>query len=626
MRKVNGYDFEIYLIPFPKKLEVKDGTFLLSSNRWVFSESVDIGTSLVNFLEKEGISYRFGRYKSPNLYYGDIFIGVNPYVVPHKEGYKLFMDDYITILGHDERGLFYGVQTLKQLIRQFGKKIPKLFIEDYPDFPNRGIMIDISRDRVPKLDTLKYIIDKLSELKINQVQLYMEHTFAYKEHEEVWKDYSPLTHEEIIELDKYCKQRYVELVPNQNTFGHMSKWLVHEKYKHLAESPEGYETPWGGRYEYPFSLSPAVPESEKFVEEILDELLPLFSSEQVNVGCDETFDLGVGKSKELCERYGKGKVYFDFLMKIYKIAKKHKESVMFWGDIIENHPEFIRYLPKDMIPMVWGYEADHPYEEKCGLYADSGLSFYVCPGTSTWNTFVGRADNAVVNIKNAIFNGKKYGAIGVLTTDWGDNGHVQHLPFSWIGFSYSAEMSWNVSEVNIDKFLKALDINIFEVNPDEYPIAELIHKLGIVHNKLFYTPNGTPFFYAFLYPERNGNYKLELEKIKEVENDVLSLRKEIQKFRSDEDSKLSFVVDQILNNIDFALLGLKVMKFLSIYKDIQAVPENEWMEFEDEFNKVIESYRRIWLVQNRPGGLEQSIYKLSRILRVRRGDLRGLIF
>lgn len=618
----------LLVIPYPKKVSFSQGIYEVKKTGSILFDGPDakkIGILLRKLLLNYDLNYILKSSKSSQENNGKIYLIINSKVVPQIQGYKLIIDDSITIIGNNSAGLFYGLQTLRQLLRQFGLNIPKLVIEDYPDFLHRGIMIDISRDRVPKMETLEYIIDKLSELKINQLQLYMEHTFAYTNHKEVWEDYSPLTHDEIVYLDNYCKERFIELVPNQNTFGHMSKWLVHEKYRHLAEAPNGYTTPWGTKYDYPFSLSPAVPESINLVEELLDELLPLFDSDQVNIGCDETFDLGVGKSKELCEKYGKGKVYFDFLMKIYSIAKKHKNNVMFWGDIIENHPEFIPLLPKDMIAMVWGYEENHPFEEKCKLYSKSGLSFYVCPGTSTWNTFIGRTNNAVGNIRNAILNGKKYGAIGVLTTDWGDNGHVQHLPLSWVGYLYSAHLSWNTQDLQMRKFIDGMDMHIFESVNEKFSLGWIIYRLGTLHRNLFYTPNGTPFFYIFLYPEtaNAGTLRDYKEKIDFVANEIAKHKEELSACK---DEKIEPICRQVINNISFAELGLTVMKLIGKYGDIWKIPEDEWKDFEKNFHRTIEEYKDIWLTYNRPGGLEQSLFKLSRILRVRQKDLRGLIF
>ena len=88
-------------------------------------------------------------------------------------------------------------------------------------FETRGYMLDISRDKVPTMSTFRQIVDLLKVCNYNQFQLYTEHTFAYSAHKAVWEKASPLTPEEIRELDLYCVMHGIELVPNQNCFGHM---------------------------------------------------------------------------------------------------------------------------------------------------------------------------------------------------------------------------------------------------------------------------------------------------------------------------------------------------------------------------------------------------------------------
>ena len=90
-------------------------------------------------------------------------------------------------------------------------------------------MLDISRNRVPTMQTLLELVDLLASWKINQLQLYTEHTFAYRNHPIVWADASPMTGEEILALDAYCRERFIELVPNQNSYGHMTPWLIHDQ-------------------------------------------------------------------------------------------------------------------------------------------------------------------------------------------------------------------------------------------------------------------------------------------------------------------------------------------------------------------------------------------------------------
>ena len=216
----------------------------------------------------------------------------------HDQGYRLSVTDGgITITSRTPAAAFYAEQTLKQLRRQYPDKLPYVEIEDWPDFSARGVMLDISRDKVPTMTTLFGLIDLLAEWKINQLQLYIEHTFAYSQHRTVWEHASPMTADEIRELDQYCRERFIDLVPNQNSFGHMERWLRHSEYAHLAEAIDGAETPWGFRWEGPFSLCPTDPKSLKLLEGLYAELLPNFTSRFFNVGCDETFDIGRDEAK-----------------------------------------------------------------------------------------------------------------------------------------------------------------------------------------------------------------------------------------------------------------------------------------------------------------------------------------
>ncbi|HMP74168.1 MAG TPA: family 20 glycosylhydrolase, partial [Kiritimatiellia bacterium] len=340
-------------------------------------------------------------------------------------------------------GFRYGWVTLGQWTRAHRKGVPPVRIEDWPDFPVRGIMLDISRNKVPTMAALKELVREVAGWKINHLQLYTEHTFAYRNHREVWKDASPMTAEEIRDLAGWCREWGIELAPNQNCFGHLTTWLKLPGYRHLAECPEGFVTPWGERRKGPFSLNPLHPGSLKLVEEWLDELLPLFESGRVNVGCDETFDLGQGASAEACRERGKGRVYLEYVKRLEELVSKRGFRMMFWGDIILKHPELIPELPQEVIALNWGYEANHPFEKECAAFAEAGVPFWVCPGTSMWNSITGRHGNAMANLEGAAREGRRHGAEGFLITEWGDNGHWQPWTFSRIPLLAGAGFGWN---------------------------------------------------------------------------------------------------------------------------------------------------------------------------------------
>ncbi len=355
--------------------------------------------------------------------------------VDHPQGYRLqITPSEIEIAARSQTGVFYAQQTLKQLRSQSRDALPCLEIHDWPDFPVRGVMLDISRDKVPTLTTLFSLIDLLADWKINQLQLYTEHTFAYSAHRTVWQNASPLTGADIQLLDAYCRQRFIDLVPNQNSFGHMERWLRHAEYSHLAEAPDGAETPWGFRWQGPFSLCPTDPRTIDFLAGLYQELLPHFTSRLFNAGCDETFDIGQGRSKSECDRLGVHRVYLNFIQRVNRLAESNNKQMMFWGDVILHQPQLIAELPGNVIALEWGYEANHPFDQEGAAFAAAGIPYYVCPGTSTWNSITGRTDNAIANLKSAARSGQRHGAIGYLITDWGDNGHLQYQPTSYLGF------------------------------------------------------------------------------------------------------------------------------------------------------------------------------------------------
>ena len=412
---------------------------------------------------------------------------------PQTDGYLLAISGQgIAIHYRTEGGLRAAVATLRQLLREYGRRLPRLTLRDFADFPHRGVMLDVSRGRVPNLQTLFDLVDHLADFKINEFQLYTEHTFAYRSYEPVWRGWGPLTGEDILQLDRRCRQLGIELVPNQNSFGHLRYWLEHAPLRRLAEVREPYEGADGTFLRYPTTLAPNHPGTLPFLRELYDELLPHFTSGRFNVGCDETWDLGRGQSRALCEARGKGRVYVDFLKRIHREVSARGRRMMFWGDIILHHPELIRELPKDVIALNWGYEANHPFERETGLFERSRMPFYVCPGTSTWMTLLGRHDNGLENLRRAAQAGRRHGAAGYLNTDWGDGGHPQPLAVSYLPYLAGAALSWCEQTFDESLLVPVLSRDVF-CDPTRRAASAAL-AFGFAHRKFkYYQPNVTPF-------------------------------------------------------------------------------------------------------------------------------------
>ena len=441
----------------------------------------------------------------------------------------------IAISFHDNDGLRAATATLRQLLRAHGRRLPCLKIRDWPDFARRGVMLDISRGRVPKLETLLDLAEKLSDFKINELQLYTEHTFAYKKYQRIWQSWGALTAKEIQILDARCRELGIDLVPNQNSFGHLRYFLEDPKLKKLGEISEPFLADTKDFLRRPTTLAPNHPGTLPFVRGLYDELLPNFSSQFFNIGGDETWDLGKGQSKKLCEAKGKGRVYLDFIKKLHREVSARKRTMMFWGDIILKQPALIRELPKNLIALNWGYEVNHPFEAEAAQFAKAKIPFYVCPGTSSWQTIIGKHDNGLANLRAAAKAGKKFGAIGYLNTDWGDGGHPQPLAVSWPLFAAGAALAWNVNALDEKQMLAVLSRDVFEDPTGK--IADAGFKLGFAHQKLGVRAlNETPLGTVIAAPKpedrelfcRNGlKWAAKIPKRK-----ILAALKEIQKQRT----------------------------------------------------------------------------------------------
>jgi len=418
----------------------------------------------------------------------------------HPEGYALTISKTgIEIAYRETGGLRAASATLRQLLREYGRRLPCLWIRDWPDFARRGVMLDISRGRVPTLMTLLDLAERLADFKINELQLYTEHTFAYKQFKSVWRGWGALTAAEIRALDRRCRELGIDLVPNQNSFGHLRQFLEDPRLKKLGELSEPYEAETKDFLRRPTTLAPTHPGTLPFLRGLYDELLPNFSSDFFNIGGDETWDLGKGQSRSVCDAKGRGRVYLDFLKKIHRQVATRKKQMMFWGDILLKYPKLVGELPRGVIALNWGYEANHPFAKEAAQFAKAGIPFYICPGTSTWQTFIGRHDNALANLREAAKAGKQWGALGYLNTDWGDGGHPQPLAVSWPLFAAGAALAWNSRSLEEKKIRAALSRDVFEDPTGQ--IADAGWRLGLAHRRLgIQAPNETPLGTALAAP------------------------------------------------------------------------------------------------------------------------------
>ena len=428
----------IGIIPMPQQIEVNDGHFILDKST-VISNDFEISNLLRNdIFEITGLNLNLS--KKDNKKSSIIFRLKDS--IPAKDNktqaYIInIKPSCITIEATTEQGLFYGAQSLKQLIRyQYLTKnnleIPCYNILDYPSLEYRGWMDDISRGPIPTTEFIKEEIRRLAEYKFNFFNLYTEHLFKLDE----YPDIAPtdgLTAEEIKELTEFAKDYYIEFIGNQQCFAHAEKTLDNPFYNDIKDTR--------------FNFNPGVDETYEFLETLLGETAQAYESKYFNINCDETESLGNGNAKSYVDSLGSENAYCQHINKVYDILQKYDKDVMMWGDILAKNPEMIKQLPEDIQFIVWSYGGRDSFDEMIAPFKNSGHTFWVAPGASCWASCFPNMDNYIVNIANFARDGYKNGAKGVINTAWDDYGESMFNEV-WHAMVWCAETSWNTLKTN----------------------------------------------------------------------------------------------------------------------------------------------------------------------------------
>lgn len=542
-----------------------------------------------------------------------------------QEAYQLTLSAAgVDLTAHAAVGLFRGLTTLAQWLRlqAAAASIEAVAIVDWPDLAQRGVMLDVSRNRVPTMAQLYALVDLMAELKLNHLQLYFEHSFAYAGHERVWRDASPMRAEQVRRLESYARRRAVELAPNQNSFGHLHRWLIHEPYRRLAECPDGIEHPFSPEPE-PFSLCPIDDGSLELLRDLYAQLLPNFASELVNIGLDETLDLGRCRSRQACAERGKGRVYLDFLRRVSALVAEHGRRPMFWADVLldelRGDPELLAGLPHGGIPMIWGYEAEHDFKTPLERLKGAGFETWICPGTASWNSFTGRPEVARANLARAARQGD--GAAGYLITDWGDHGHLQPPPVSWPGYVAGAAFAWN---------------RLAAVEPGKLPLAELLDRhvlrdparragralldLGAAQTRTgVETVNGAPLFFSWFFADKSaaerrgaGFEEAGLDEAETALDEALDALDGSRMERPDAElihQELGWAADATRLGAGLARARLRAGEDAPV----EAIDEASKRSLVEKLDSLVERLPAIWLERSRRGGLQESIELFSRL-------------
>ena len=498
-------------------------------------------------------------------------------------------------------GAYYAAISF---LRLYQEPLYEFYLHDYPLLEIRGVMLDISRSKVPTLKTLKKIVYQLSHMKYNHLELYIEGmSFEYqnfKDEINIYKNYISL--KDYQALQRYCKKYFIDFVPNMNGLGHMSEWLKLDKYHYLAEK-EDYVYLWRAHRE-PSTLDVTNNDSIKLVSALYEDLLPYTTSKYFNMNLDEPFELGLGKAKELVEKEGKEKIYLDYVLKLDDIVKnKYHKIPMMWGDVLIKNNDVLNNIDKDIIFIDWGYDHLYDFENHSKLLDEYNIKFINAPGTCTWGNIVGKDIDMEGSIRHAATSAKNHHGLGILVTDWGDLGHLQYFISSYPGLILAAGEAWNnlsKDELNEEtKYILGEDIGNIVLKLQTYPSLDEYRGYG---SKLF-----TPIMYS----EHALNETDKISYFKDVMQGNVNDKKQYLKNKRffKEVEKEIKALDNSLEKKEL-LLAIKLLLILNetcykLYLWINNLPY-DFSNIINDLNTYSKKYQVVWNKRNNPNGFKLS--------------------
>lgn len=348
-----------------------------------------------------------------------------------REYYKLMVDEKgIRIDAHTSAGLFYAVQTIRQLIEGQGKEagLPFVEIEDQPALAYRGVMMDMAHGGLLTVAEIKRQMEFLSRWKVNQYYFYNEVSMELKGYESLNYGAS-YTQEQIKEIVAYGKERHMDVIPFVAFYGHLHDLLKREKYSGLAIGKYGEE------------LDPRNPEVQVVLKDWIKQYAGLFSSPFVHVGFDETWETN-RMTQEVDSSIHSEQLWLQHLDFVQHEWAKYGKQVLAWTDMNSYYPDILSKFPKEVIPVVWEYAPD---TQAIHHYLDPVLkekrAFFIQPAVSGWGHVYPDADYTYDNIDLTLKAGMEHQTLGYITSVWTDAVEPFIRP-SWMFMAYGCIGAW----------------------------------------------------------------------------------------------------------------------------------------------------------------------------------------
>ena len=312
------------------------------------------------------------------------------------------------IRGRSSAGVFYGVQTLLQMVEGTGTDavLPVAEVKDWPALAYRGVMIDFSEGELIRVSEAERQIDLMARFKANQYYFYSEASIEFEGYDVVNPN-GRYSREQVRHVIEYARQRHIDVVPCMELYGHMHNLFRFEKYADLG-LPR-----YGGEFD------PRNPRMYEVLDNWIEQTAKLFPSPWYHVGFDEPWSLG-----KIGVVPGKDpfKTFMDVLGHISEKAKSHGKRIGFFADIdqgastLSKHPELLKDVPAGAIAYPWIYEVRTNYAPFVEPLAQRDIPTVVTPGVWGWNELFPDYHRSFFNINGLTATGRKYRHAG----------HAQH--------------------------------------------------------------------------------------------------------------------------------------------------------------------------------------------------------
>jgi len=390
-----------------------------------------------------------------------------------EQGYTLdITGERIVIAGATSQGRFYGVQTLRQLMRAHPDGvIPCLRIRDWPAMAWRGVSDDISRGQVSTVADFKDILRQLAYYKLNLYQLYIEDMFRFEASRTRGEQRGALTGSELAQLVEEGRRNHVVVSPIFETLAHQERLLSLEEHRRFAAdgaTGSGWE-PLGRAARNLFrrlvpqsadeTVAPAAfsahdPRALRFVQSLVDEIAVVTRGPFFHIGGDE-WQAPAATGAAAASSASGVRAYGRYLGSLARHLEDHYGCrAMVYGDVILEHPEAARDLPREIVVVDWHYDPQDSFPSLGRLECLGFHDVIVSPGLWTWRTFYPNYARAFRNIAAAAQAGKRAGGMGCVTAAWGDDGAENLRENNWAGYAFSAAAAWEPGVPSEEPFLR----------------------------------------------------------------------------------------------------------------------------------------------------------------------------